>query len=224
MNRLERIQAAVNFRALDRVPVIPQVFGHAAVLAGVPLGDYLRDGELLARCQLQALEHYGYDAVFAVLDVGVETEAIGSLLSYRADQYPSVQSHALTEGTDLSHLRIPDPRQAGRMPELLKAARRLRREVGDEVLVVGCVVGPMTLVTQLLGIEKALYLAIDDSGGICPSAGFCRRGGRAFRGGADRGGGASAPRLRSVRFAGCHPGWVLPRIGASPPYPGLERL
>ncbi len=48
------------------------------------------------------------------------------------------------------------------MPELLKAAGMLRREVGDEVLVVGCVLGPMTLVTQLLGIETALYLAIDE--------------------------------------------------------------
>jgi uroporphyrinogen decarboxylase len=48
------------------------------------------------------------------------------------------------------------------MPELLKAARILRREVGDEVLVVGCVLGPMTVATQLLGIEVALYLAIDE--------------------------------------------------------------
>lgn len=48
------------------------------------------------------------------------------------------------------------------MPELLKAAGILRREVGDEVLVVGCVLGPMTLATQLLGTESALYLAIDN--------------------------------------------------------------
>jgi uroporphyrinogen decarboxylase len=47
------------------------------------------------------------------------------------------------------------------MPELLKAAGILRREVGDEVLVVGCVSGPMTVAVQLLGTETALYLAID---------------------------------------------------------------
>ena len=34
-------------------------------------------------------------------------------------------------------------------------------EAGDEVLVVGCVLGPMTVAVQLLGIESALYLAID---------------------------------------------------------------
>ena len=40
MNSLERIAAAVAFQATDRVPVIAQVFGHAATLAGVALDDY----------------------------------------------------------------------------------------------------------------------------------------------------------------------------------------
>jgi uroporphyrinogen decarboxylase len=47
---------------------------------------------------------------------------------------------------------------------MLRALGILRRELGDEVLVVGCVMGPFTLATQLLGMEPALYLAIDDSG------------------------------------------------------------
>lgn len=162
MNSIERIKAAVGFETPDRVPVIAQVFGHAAALARVALGDYVRDGELLARCQIQALEYYDYDAVFALMDVNVETEAVGSVLTYRADQYPIISSYALSDGADLDTLSAPDPHQAGRMPELLKAARILRREVGDDVLVVGCVLGPMTLATQLVGIETALHLAIDD--------------------------------------------------------------
>ncbi|WP_295612869.1 diguanylate cyclase [uncultured Lamprocystis sp.] len=67
MNSLERIAAAAAFGTPDRVPVVAQVFGHAAVLAGVGVGDYVRDGALLARCQLAALRHYGYDAVFALM-------------------------------------------------------------------------------------------------------------------------------------------------------------
>ncbi len=42
----------------------------------------------------------------------------------------------------------------------------MRREVGHRVAVVGCVLGPMTLATQLLGIETALYLAADDHEGF----------------------------------------------------------
>jgi uroporphyrinogen decarboxylase len=161
MNSMERIRSALGFKKPDRVPVIAQVFGHAAILAGVSLRDYVRNGDMLARCQIQALQRYGYDTVFALMDTSVETEAVGSILTYPQDQYPYVKSYALLDAENLEGLSVPDPQQAGRMPELLKAARILRREVGDEVLVVGCVLGPMTVAMQLLGAEKALYLAID---------------------------------------------------------------
>ena len=162
MNSLERIAAAVDFQKADRVPVVAQVFGHAGTLAGVPLDDYVRDGEKLARCQIEALARYGYDAVFSVMDVSVEPEAAGSTLNYRRNQYPVVDRHALQDDSDPEALPVPDPEHAGRMPEMLKALRFLRSELGDEVLVLGCVVGPFTLTAQLLGIEKALFTAVDD--------------------------------------------------------------
>ncbi len=162
MNSLGRIAATLEFQDADRVPVIAQVFGHAATLAGVSIDDYVRDGETLARCQLNALKQYGYDAVFTVMDTSVETESIGSVLQYRRDRYPVIERYALSEDSDWSALTIPDPRQAGRMPEMLKAIKILRREVGDDVLVVGCVLGPFTLTSQLLGLETTLYLAADD--------------------------------------------------------------
>ncbi|MDD5404856.1 MAG: uroporphyrinogen decarboxylase family protein [Sulfuricella sp.] len=162
MNSLERVKAAIAFAPVDRTPAVPQLFGHAAVLAGMALEDYLRDGERLARCQIEAYRHYGHDMVFAFMDFSVETEALGSLLQYRADQYPDVASYVLTPERDVSALAVPDPAVAGRMPELLRAASILRREAGDEAPVAGCVLGPMTLATQLLGIETALYLAVDD--------------------------------------------------------------
>jgi uroporphyrinogen decarboxylase len=162
MNAAERVAAAVAFRPTDRVPVVAQVFGHAAVLAGVPLGEYVRDGATLARCQLAALDHYGYDAVFATMDVSVETEALGASLRYDRDRYPIVERYPLTVNGDWDDAVLPDPHAARRMPELLTAVGILRRELRDEVLVVGCVTGPFTLATQLLGMEQTLYLAVDD--------------------------------------------------------------
>jgi uroporphyrinogen decarboxylase len=163
MTSLERVIAAVKFQESDRVPVIAQVFAHAAALAGVRVGDYVRDGETLARCQLEALRRYGYDAVFSVMDVSVETEAAGSRLRFPTDRYPEVEQYALDGKDDWSALTVPDPNRAGRMPEMLKALALLRGELGNGTLIVGCVTGPFTLTTQLLGIEAALYLAIDDA-------------------------------------------------------------
>ena len=161
MTGMERIKAALRFDAVSEPPVIPQVFGFTAKMCGVSLDDYLRSGDTLARCQLKTQERFGYDAVFGVMDVSVETEAVGSVLSYRADQYPAVASYAITESSDLNNLSLPDPRRAGRMPEILHALNIMRREMNDEVAVVGLVLGPLTLTTQLMGMDRALYLAID---------------------------------------------------------------
>ena len=162
MNGLERMTAAVMFRPTDRTPVAPQIFAHAAVLAGVPLIDYSRDGALVARCQLEALDRYGHDAVFAFMDANVETEAAGSVVDFHHDQYSQVVSYALASGVALERLSSPDPSTAGRMPELLKAVSILRAEAGDTALVVGVVLGPMTLAQQLMGPEAALYFAADE--------------------------------------------------------------
>src|SRR5208337_3372505 len=166
MKSIERVQAAVNFERPDRQPVIAQVFGHTAVIAGKTIGDYVTSGSELAACQIRALEHYGYDAVFAVMDVNVETEALGSRLVYRSNDYPYVRDHAFSQVTNLETVSMPDPCSAGRMPEILEALRIMRRETADDVFVAGCVLGPITLATQLVGMEEALYMAIDDPDGF----------------------------------------------------------
>lgn len=163
MNGLQRIAAAMRFERPDRTPAVPQVFGHAARLAGVPLRTYLTDGDVMARCQLRAQTRYGSDAVFAFLDVNVEAEALGAKLTYPDDRYPWIERHPIERPAAAGGLRVPDPARDGRMPATLAAARLLRRELGDDVLVAGCVLGPMALALQLLGAERGLYAAVDDA-------------------------------------------------------------
>lgn len=162
MNSLELLSATLKFKRTEYTPVIPQVFGHAAMLCGASLEEYVRNGETLAECQLSALKKYGYDAVFSVMDANVETEAAGSVLNYHANQYPEVKRHALSLDGDWGSLEAPEPEKAGRMPQMLKALSILRKELGMNTPVFGCVLGPFTVATQLLGLETTLYLAVDD--------------------------------------------------------------
>ncbi len=80
MNSLERVVAAVRFEEPDRLPVIAQVFGHAASVSSVRPGCVCRTETLSPRCQMKALEKYRYDAILLVTDVNVETEAAGSVV------------------------------------------------------------------------------------------------------------------------------------------------
>jgi uroporphyrinogen decarboxylase len=162
MNSLERIKATVAFGKADRVPVIPQIFGHSAVLAGKTLLDYVQSGETAAACQLHALRHYQGDAVFSAIDVCIEAEAVGAEIGFHRDIYPAVTTPPLAPDQDFTRLSVPDPQRAARMPEVLQMAAALRKAVADETLVVGIVQGPMTLAVQFLGAEKALFLAADE--------------------------------------------------------------
>lgn len=173
MNSLERIAAVVNFKETDRPPVIPQIFGHAAVFNGVPLVDYLRNGEKLASCQLATQKYYGHDALFVFMDACVESEALGSTLTYTAEQYPDINVYAMDRDTDPHSLEVPDPSRDGRMPDFLKAASILREQAPDNLPVIGCVLGPMSLASQLLSLETTLYLAIDETDRFEALLDFC---------------------------------------------------
>jgi uroporphyrinogen decarboxylase len=159
---VERIRRTVAFEPCDRPPVIAQLFGHAALVSGRTLDAYLSSGALAARCQLEARSHYGHDAVFAVLDLTLEAEAIGAGIQRRPGLYPAVMRPPLGRDEDFQALTVPDPREAGRMPAVLEMANALRSACGDDALVVGLVQGPMTLAVQFLGMEAALSLAADE--------------------------------------------------------------
>ncbi len=125
MNSLERILRATRLEPVDRTPLVPQLFGHAAVTAGLSLRDYLHDGEALAHAQVLARERYRTDAVFAFLDFGVEAEALGARLSFRDDRYPDVVGCVLGAEDD----PVPAPATRSREPPVAcrSACRRCGR-------------------------------------------------------------------------------------------------
>lgn len=161
MTGLQRIEAAIRMDKNGQVAAAPQIFGHAAVLNRVAIDRYVSDGETLASCQLLSLKRYGQHALFSVMDVCVEAEAMGAGAVHHKDSYPCIDKYLSVN--DALNSRIPNPLRDGRMPEMLKALSIMRRETAEEALVVGCVMGPMTLALQYVGVEKALFMAVEDS-------------------------------------------------------------
>ena len=115
---------------------------------------------------------------------------------------------------DLDGLVVPDPNRSGRMPELLKAAGILRRELGNEVLIVGCVLGPMTLAMQLMGPEKALFLAADEPDLFGRVLDFATDVAISIWPGPDRSGSAYPVCIRPLSIPGGRASAVLSRISA----------
>lgn len=161
MNPAERIRATIRFQEVDRPPVIPELVAVTATLAGASPRDYVRSGEVIAQCQLEAQRRIGHDVVFASADLCIEAEAIGCETSFPDDNYPSVKSVVVRESSDVKKLKIPDPRSDGRMPELLKAVRTLKEETDGAIPVIASLAGPMTIASRIMDIEKMLYMLVD---------------------------------------------------------------
>ncbi|VAX23206.1 hypothetical protein MNBD_NITROSPINAE01-1206 [hydrothermal vent metagenome] len=180
MNSFERVRAAINFEETDRPPVIPETLAITATLANVSPRDYVRSGDLIAKLQGQAQREIGYDAVFAAADLCVEAEAIGCELEYPEGNYPHVKKTVIQHYEDLAKLSLPNPQVDGRMPEMLKAVRLLKKSFGGEVPVFAHTIGPMTLASRIMDIEKMLYMIVDHPNKFRDILMFCKEVSRTF--------------------------------------------
>lgn len=152
----ERLQAALSFQEADRVPVIPFVLGAARRVAGISFQEWSLDPELAARAMMESQELLGYDILFAVLDTSVEASAFGAEMVYPTDStaHPDYRRPLLKSVEDYARLEPFDPLQAPRTRGVLRTIEILVRERGEELPVMGLVMGVLCVLSMLRGNEE----------------------------------------------------------------------
>jgi uroporphyrinogen decarboxylase len=178
MTKRERVERTYALGLPDRPPFVPAVYEHKAALVGQTPSRVCRDGGLLHEALLKELAVYDPDMLVVGVDVyNVEAEALGCPVSYfdDSDDVPAVSGPLIGSPGDLSKLGIPDPEADGRMPLFLAAARRLQKEIGDDVIIRGALTGPFSLAGALMGTEKLLLATADDPAFVRRLLNFCGR-------------------------------------------------
>jgi uroporphyrinogen decarboxylase len=151
MTGLERVRSAVRFQPTDRVPVAPLLGAHALALAGITYEVASADPSAQAHALLNAVELYRPDAVFTLMDLSVEPEALGAEVAVSAGRTRIVTRHLSPEALltdDLERVIL-----AARIPVFVDTVRRLRAALGDTVMVGALVSGPLTAAANAVGIE-----------------------------------------------------------------------
>lgn len=165
MNSIERVQAAIEHREGDRVPVDLHNFMPAAAATGQPLPEVFRDGELLAEAMLAAWREFGHDMVLLENGTACSAQACGVQWRYLDESAPVAGELLLENLADVAELEVPDPYTTFPMSEILKATRILSRELGDRVWICARAdQGPMDLAAQLRGMTE---LMMDIAAGDC---------------------------------------------------------
>ena len=123
--------------------------------AGVGFPEAHKDAEAMAALALTGYEVAGFDTVMPEFSVQQEGEALGCKVHWgHRDMMPDVKASPYEDFRDVE---VPDDLlEKPSMRVVLDALSTLKRQVGDEVAVVGKVMGPWTICYHLAGVENFL--------------------------------------------------------------------
>ena len=140
--------------------------------------DAHSDPGLLARLAFAAHESLGFDFVRVPFDQTIEAELLGAGVDLGGlKDSPVVRSHPLAPGDP--HPPPPDLHR-GRARVVTDAITILRDRAGSRAAVVGGIVGPFTLASQLLGTQVLLVEALLRPDGVRPLLEFASHVGAAY--------------------------------------------
>lgn len=165
MTSMDRVMTTLKLKEPDRVPVVPFPQRFSAKFAGIPFSKYCSKAEALAKAQVKAYKTFGWDAVVMSTDVAMYAEACGAKSHMPYDDVPRIIKPAIRMGNleeDFKNLEMPDLSKAGRVTEGIKAVELMKKELGDEVPVIGWTEGPFQGTTLLFGADPALVIILKE--------------------------------------------------------------
>jgi uroporphyrinogen decarboxylase len=164
MNGYRRTMAALKGEWPDVRPVMLHNFMMAAHEAGVSMRQYRSDPEALARCHIQAVERYGYDAIVVDVDTATLAGAAGVPVAMPDDEPAVCHGSLLKSLGEVDGLAPVNIAEYPRVQIWLEAVRILRRHFGDEVLVRGnCDQCPYALASLVRGSEAWMLELMDEA-------------------------------------------------------------
>ena len=177
----DRVLAALRHAAVRPVPVgaVTQSATRAQMAAvGVLWPEAHLDPQLMAALAEAAHSVLGFDLVRVPFDQTIEASLLGAEVNLGDESSsPAVVSHPLTFDSPIPPLPSLG---AARPKAVIGAIGILRRRLGSDAAVVGGLVGPFTLVCQLIGISSVLMAGLRRPDALRPFLDFAVQLGAAY--------------------------------------------
>ncbi len=148
-------------KEIKELPWVPFAGVHAGKLKGYTAKEILTDEDKLVESLLEVDKLYSPDGMPIVFDLQIEAEILGCDLLWAEDNPPSVSSHPYaSEKIVPCSCKIPT-KEDGRIPTILSAMERVKKEIGDDTALYGLICGPLTLASHLRGSEFFMDMIMD---------------------------------------------------------------
>lgn len=138
----------------DKRIAIP-IMTHPGIEAiGKNVIDAVTDGEVHYQAIKNVTETYDTTACTVIMDLTVEAEAFGCVISMPEHEVPSVTGRLVCDEESVNRLQVPSL-SAGRMPEYLKANRLAVETIKNKAVLSGCI-GPFSLAGRLYDMSEIM--------------------------------------------------------------------
>lgn len=137
------------------MPVAPLMGFPGIQLTKTSIKKNLEDADVQFNTLRKLKQKFNPDAMFFMMDLSVEAEALGLKIRKPENESYTVIEHPIRNIEDLKDLFIPDPYKDARMPLFLDVIKRMSKEFLDIPNIAYCI-GPFTLAGLMTGAEETL--------------------------------------------------------------------
>jgi [methyl-Co(III) methanol-specific corrinoid protein]:coenzyme M methyltransferase len=166
MTSKERVMNLFNGAEVDRVPCFSGM-GNVTTAGldqlGYKFAQVHLDAKQMAETAVTTPKLFGFDSCVLPFDLCVEAEALGAMINtYPHSEdllYPTIKEKVI-HSPDEMEITIPDDLlQRGRIPLMLEAIGRAKKDIGEDVAVGSYLLGPFTLAGQIMELNDLLKLS-----------------------------------------------------------------
>jgi uroporphyrinogen-III decarboxylase len=160
---LEDFQRIREYRIPKRVPVVAcseefDVRWHGKYT----YEEFCQDGDKIFEVYKSAIESFNYDWAWLQIDDCFEFEPVGVTVKGEGNILRATCGYLPLNRNTLNTLPAIDPLKDGRIPEKLKAIRKLKDYFGNTILVTGSCAAPFSAVGLTFGLEESMMLMLTD--------------------------------------------------------------
>jgi len=154
---MSRLLTALSFREPDRVPFFLLLTMHGAIELGIPIKDYFSKAANVIEGQLRMRKKYRHDCFYTFFYAPIEVEAMGGEVFYREDGPPNSGKPLINKWEEIEKLSPPPVADAPCLQKVIEATKGLKKEVGNDVPIIGVVMSPFSLPVMQMGFEKYIH-------------------------------------------------------------------
>ena len=152
----ERVEAYLKGEEVDRLPCQLMFEETAAVYAGISTKEYYFDSDKMLEAEKFTVRELGAESAGINVTLRGMGEALGSKMGYSDTRASYLIEPILKDYKMLENMKVVNPYKDGRLPIILKALGKIKKELGNEVNVGSGISGPISAACMVRGVNNIM--------------------------------------------------------------------